>query len=603
MNPLLQGFKAGLRKADRRPVWQWCEDNVTVDDTSSMPGRWKLHNSPWVGPVMECAQQKEVQFVVVKCSAQSAKTQTIMNTMCWIVSENPSPSMWVMAAKDEAKEFMRDRVVPTLRKCKSAFRLFRGVQGMTCLFDGMPFYFVGAGSKSKLQSKPIRWLFLDEVRNYKHGMLELALKRVTSYERVGYKVFIISTPGNAGDDVDEHFKSGSQHTWNIKCPKCQKLQPLLFSQMRWDVNEHTKPDGQWNFDRLAPTIRLHCIGCEHVWRDGAAERRQLIRDGQFVQMNPNAPESIRSFTWNALLPFWVTWRKTVQEYLRAVDAARCDPPDIEPLKNFYNEALGMAWEESLGVVEDYDFLSKRHGDYNLGDPWPDEHARFMAADRQEKGGEHYFWVIRAFSRDGRSRLVGYGRSETTEQLDEIREAYNVPVKNAMMDSGHKATSVYRWCMRAKWKPFKGDKVEFFPVTVVDPATRKKKVLRRIWTKSEVDPVFGTKDAGSSRMRISLFRFAGDTVKDFLAEHMRGLVGDWTIPHKVGPEYMQQMTAEARIASTDALGKTVFKWVKRREDNHFWDCEQMILVAAVISKIVQNGIIRASKVTASPVVNG
>jgi len=584
-------------------VWQWCEDNVTVDDTSPLPGKWKLHNSPWVGPVMECAQRKEVQFVVVKCSAQSAKTQTIMNTMCWIVSENPAPAMWVMAAKDEAKEFMRDRVLPTIKKCRQAGKLFRGIQGMTMLFDGMPFYFVGAGSKSKLQSKPIRWLFLDEVRNYKPGMLELALKRVTSFERVGFKVFIVSTPGDSGDHVDEHFKSGSQHTWNIRCPKCAKLQPLQFAQMRWDVNDETKPQGQWNFDKLAPTIRLACVGCDHVWRDTPAERRQIIRDGEFVQMNPNAPASIRSFTWNVLLPFLVTWRKTVQEYLRAVDAAKCDPPNIEPLKNFYNEALGMAWEESLGVIEDYDFLSKRHADYNLNDPWPDEHARYMAVDRQEKGGEHYFWVIRGFSRDGRSRLIGYGRAETVEQCEEIRESFAVPLKNALIDSGHKATSVYRWCMRSGWKPFKGDKVEFFTVTVQDRATRKRKVIRRIWTASEVDPVFGTKGAGVSRMKIKLFRFSSDTAKDFLAEHMRGLVGEWTIPHKVGSEYLQQMTAESRVSKTDALGKTIFQWIRRRDDNHFWDCEQMILVAAVITGIVQNGIIRASKVTSAAVGNG
>ncbi len=53
----------------------------------------------------------------------------------------------------------------------------------------------------------------------------------------------------------------------------------------------------------------------------------------------------------------------------------------------------MYWRnDQLGVIEDFGFLDQRRAEYDFGEPWAEEHARFMAADRQAAGGEHYWWV-------------------------------------------------------------------------------------------------------------------------------------------------------------------------------------------------------------------
>lgn len=598
MNPLVKGFTDALRPPDRRTPWEWCEEHVYVDDSSPLPGRWRSSNAPWVRKPMEDAANPAVHFISIKCSAQSAKTQTVLNLVCWITSESPGPSMWVMAAQDDAKDFLRDRALPTFDSCAPVRRQLRGVEKLTVLFNGMSLYFTGAGSKGKLQSKPIKNLFLDEVRNYPEGRLELALKRVRSHER-RCKVFIISTPGNENDDVDAHFNAGSQHTWHVVCPECQIVQPLEFEQLRWDTNDTTKPNGRWKIDEVAKTIRYRCISCDHVWRDTPRDRRQLTREGRYVQLNPDAPESHRSYTWNALLPEWVSWKAIVKEYLDAVDAARSYPPDYEPMKGFVTETLGKAWSEALGIIDDFEFLEQRREDYDFGDVWPEEITRFMAADKQQKGGDHFFWAIRAFASGGKSRLVAYGRAETEEQLESIRVEYGVPLANAMMDSGYDATKVYRWCLKSGWKAFKGDQVDLYTASVIDPVTRKPKTIRRIWHKSLVDPSFGTKhDRVKGRGGITLYRFSSETTKDYLAEFMRGLVGQWTIPRKTGKDYLHQITAEARVEVVDTKGRVSYVWKELRKANHFFDCEQMILVAAVVSKIVQGGTARVpgTKVT-------
>jgi phage terminase large subunit GpA-like protein len=118
---------------------------------------------------MEEFADNRVNQITVKCSAQSSKTQTILNLVCWCVSEDPGPAMWVMASKDDAKDFFKDRVSSTFDNCPPVQEQFVEAEGTTYRFVSMPLYFVGAGSPSKLQGKPVRWLFLDEVRNYPPG--------------------------------------------------------------------------------------------------------------------------------------------------------------------------------------------------------------------------------------------------------------------------------------------------------------------------------------------------------------------------------------------------------------------------------------------------
>ena len=586
--PLLRGFKLAMRPPDRSLPWVWGEKHVVVDQTSPRPGRWSSSYSPWVRKPMEAAQQPGVRRIVVRCSAQSAKTQMVLTLACWVISEEPGPSLWLMAARDEAREFMRDRALPTFRACRPVREQLADVQGMTILFHGMPFYFAGAGSKSKVQSKPCRYIYLDECRNYPKGRLPMVLKRTRSFPNA--KEFLISTPDTAGDDIDVEWMAGTREEWNARCPKCGHLQPLDFFRLTWDKDEAKKPREEFNPEKLADSIRFPCAKCDHVWRDNTIDRRQIRDCGEYVATNPNAPKDVRSFCWNSLLPTWVEWRSVVFEFLKAYAALRNGNP--EPYKVFINETLGLSWEDALGALDDFGFLEERAEDYDFGATFPEELYRYMSVDRQEKGGEHYWWLIRAFGPNGHSRLIAYGKAMTLEECEEIRNKFGVKSGNTMLDTGHKAAECYRWCQRMGWKAFKGDRVDFYTVTV-EGEDGKSKSIRRIWERREVDPSFGTKrDRGPVR-RIPLFRFSSDTAKDYLAEFMLGLVGRWTIPKNVGKEYLRQITAERREAKEDKRGGTYYEWVRKR-DNHLLDCELMILIAAIASKVIHQGAVRAPK---------
>ena len=589
MNPLFKGFKAAVRPTDRRKVWEWCQDYVYVDNTSPMPGRWRSDNSPWVREVMEVFSDNRVNDISVMCSAQSSKTQTVMNCACWAISEDPGPAMWVMAAKDEAKAFVRDRVKPTFENCQPVFGQIINSEAYEFTFRSMPFYFTGAGSPSKLQSKPIRWLFLDEVRNYPPGALDTVLKRTRAFWNT--RRLLVSTPDLENDAVHRAFLAGDQRIYHIKCPKCGQLQPMKFEQLKAvqletdalckfaEVPGAKDERGVWNFDLLANHIRYVCVACGHQMSDTPQQRKALAKTGQFVRMNPKAPRHRVSFHWNALLPPWVKWIDIVEEFIQARAAARAG--DLSPLKTFINETLGEPWADKLGEIDDYEFMDARKGDYDFGDPWPEEKVRFLAADKQEASGEHYWYVCRAFAEGGKSRLVSYGRVNSTAELEAKRVELGVQVQNALIDSGFKAREVYRFCLSHGWKAFKGDDAEWFMHSVKKSGEPTKQV-RRIYTRSLVDPHYGTAMQGRSRM-IPLYRWSNNAAKDELTELLMGKVGEWTIPRRVESSYLKQVTAERREEKIDARGRVTYFWKQVRRDNHLRDCELMIHVASVITR--------------------
>jgi hypothetical protein len=575
-NPLLKGFGVAIRPREKLSPWQWCEKHVVVDKTSSIGGgmKWRLDSSPWVKEFMEVFADNRVETIVIRCATQSSKTQTLILLLCWVISEDPAPTLWVANAKDDLKQTVNDRIGPTFEKCRPVAEQMLRSGVMEYEFSTMSLYFAGGGSKGKMKSKPIRWLFLDEVEEIPEANVHQALERTKA--QWNKRRVLLSTPNMKNGLMEQFFQKGDQRTLQFCCPHCRQYSLIKFEQWKWDTNEITKPDGKWNFDVLAETIRWECPACNGIVRDTPFDRRKLAREAKFTKLNPSAPHHTVSFTWPSLVTPWVKWRDVVEKFLNARRAARSG--NIEPLKSFVNDDLGEPWDDSLGVIEDFEFLEARKQDYDFGEVWPEESARYMSADRQEAGGEHYWYVIRAFGPFGKSRLITFGRCTSTLELEEVRRRYNVPIENAMIDSGFKASEVYKFCMAARWKAFKGDDSEYFLFRNV----KLQKTLRRIWERSFVDPYMGT--ALAKKRSMPLFRFCNNPTKDLLITYMSGLMGEWTIPKTTPREYLKQVSAERREEVVDGRGRVHFVWKRRVRDNHLWDCELQIMVAAVINKL-------------------
>ncbi len=583
MGLIEQMARAALRPPDSRLVFQWCEEFVRVDRTSALsPGqKWRAENSPWVCDLLENWANDTVTDIAVRCAAQAAKTQTILCGVCYSIAEDPGPMLWVTASREDVRTFVATRLNETFENCPPVKGLMPADGGTATQinFATMPFEIVGAGSKSKLQSRPIRYLILDEARNYKPGALDMVLKRTRTYWNA--KRIIISTGDKENDAVDRAFKAGDQRRWYFPCPKCGQLQTFkdFKNQFRFDKNETTFPGGKPDMDKIAETIRLACVACGHEMRDTPEVRKHIINrhKGRWIRTNPSAPKNRVSYTWPAMIAPWVKWRDVVEEYLMALAALKS--ADIQPLKAFVNETLGESWEDKLGVLDDFDILENRRGAYKMGDDWKDEakKRRLMAVDVQK---DHFYFVIRDFAPGGKSRLVRHGKVWTDEQLDEAAKQNGVAACDVMIDSGHAGPRVYRYCAKYGWKAFRGTDALYFP----GKDRKTGEAVRRIWSKSKADPAMGTEMQGRVKL-VKLYLFATDPAKDMLGMAITGQLGEWSFAADVERYYYEQMSREQRVERTDARGRSTWTWIQLARDNHIWDCEVMLTVASVILGLV------------------
>ena len=574
---LRRAFAEAIQPPDRSPPWKWAEENIRVDPTSPFQGYWRSEVSPWVKEVMEVFADNNVEVVTVICSAQSAKTQTMICLLAWALAQEPAPTFWVTSTGDEANFFMKTRLAPTISDCQPLRVKLSGGQSAInkneVNFAGASLIVSGSSSPSRLQSKPVRWLFLDEVRNYPEGALEMVQKRTRSYWNS--RTCIVSTPDTQNDAMHRAYLTGDQRVWHYECGSCGDFVPLSWGEMKWSPDLKDER-GVYDFDALAPTIRLVCPSCQNEVRDDPRVRQRLASKGKFISLNPQAPKSRVSFHWNALLPPWVKWRDLVEEFLIATSAIKNGDPT--PLKDFINESVGEPWEERLLSVDD-DTIDHRRGDYVLEEDWDDEFTRFMAVDVQGGGGIHYWYVIRAFAERGaKSRLISYGKLFGENDLLEVAERFKVGSARCLIDAGWNTASVLRFCQRHSWKPFRGDGAKDYSVR----DKRTKRMVKQIWTENWADAGMGTRLAGLQK-KIKRYVWSNPSTKNLLAELMAGQLGEWSIAKNTGQEYIQQMMSEIREEKAGARGEVRHEWRQIRRDNHLRDCELMILVASVATR--------------------
>ncbi len=546
---------AALMKAFSTPpdmtVSEWADENrVLSPEASAEQGRWRTERAPYQREIMDAIGDSRVERVVIKSSAQVGKTEVLLNALGYYIDYDPAPIMYVMPTEADAESISKDRIAPMIRDCPVLAEKVADPKvkssGNTTLhksFPGGHITLVGANAPSKLASRPIRILLLDEVDRFpasagKEGdPVALAVKRTTTFWN--RKIIEVSTPTVKGiSRIDKDFENSTAEELEVKCPNCGAFQPYQWEQLKF---EHESGSNE------AQVIGYECRECGCIERE-TTWKRQPIR---WKAKNPDK-KKWRGFHLNELASPWKHWGEIVEDFLTAKHDGR------NAMKVWHNTALGLSWEEQ-GELNMDELLLKRRQMYNCKIP---SEVLVLTAAVDVQGNRLEYEIV-GWGAEKRSWGIQYGvimgdpgQMEPWTALDDVlfaeyqrEDGQKLQIMTSCVDSGGSyTTEVYAYCRAREAKrvwAIKGRGGSGIPF-VQRPSQRNKGGVWLFTIGVDVG-----KDTIASRLNVAFQDHPGYCV--FPMEQDRGY--DQT--------YFEGLTAEHRVIRTDG-GKTSIKWVKRSE---------------------------------------
>lgn len=580
-------------------IVDWLEKNVKEVPGSPQPGPFRIESTPYLAPILRALLDPEITTIVVMGAVQMGKSSLLELWSSYIPARAPGPTLLLQDVDDNAQDWQKDRLRPMWEATPETFSKMEQAernQWKKTRFQRNTIWVLGANNKKNLQRRSIRYLGGDEVWLWPKGHLSEALARRTAFIWQG-KTLLVSQGGFEGDDFTNLWYQSDRRELTFACLECGFRQPWEWEQIIYP--EDAKGGAGWDIDKVKENCTYECKNCKHRYKDSFIVRQELNKTLQYVPMNPGAPKGIVGFHWNSLCAQWgLDWGKLAELAIRAKQAF--DEHGDETLRiEFKQKRLAMPWaedpDEGGGEVmpQSYKMLEiwENEGamvDGKLQDPpITDEHKkskvfarlRFMSVDCQRKG---FYWIVRAWSIDGKSRMVQWGYCDTEEQLRETQLRHEVSPLFVFVDSGDgpNTDATYRMCARYGWNATKGSGQNEFPHRIQTPYGIK--ISYRPYQKAKVIQV------GQSSCK--LYLYSNLVLKDSLTRLRRS--GQHTYPEDSGDEYRKQMQSEHRTKS--ANGQPIWLPIGERA-NHLFDCETMGVLPAIMARLVGRNKLKAKSV--------
>lgn len=574
----------------KEPPWQWCDEHLKLKD-SPLGRNFKSWLTPWLKLPMEAYASNDTEELTAMCCVQGCKTTFILGCMMWACSVQPGPMLYTAQTDPDAQKFAKERAWPALLALGIGGQLDipdERTKRSTCYLS-LPVGWIElqGANLNNLSSKTVRWVNNDELHLWKKGLLSESRKRATKYWNK--RICNASTGAEVGSDLDESFEAGTKEEWHLACPSCGELNLPKFERLKWSKDCKLAAGG-YDFQKVMDTTRFECVHCKELFEHTATFSKIANDGGQYIQTNPNPRPKHRSFRWNALClpPTEVSWGQLAVEFLVAMIAS-AQGNDV-PLRKFLTMRMAESWDPNR-------FAETKALPVSTAGPWAPEAYRFLTVDVQQ---DHFWGVVRAWAKDGRSRGFWAGKMLTWQEVEDKAAELNVSPVCVFVDSSFNTQEVYSECaLRNKsglgsngkpdwfgWKALNGE-AEARKNFIYRPAKGKPRVLAYSWPPTYIQAGIGR--AMEERKYCKLHLWSNAAVKDVTIKLRDGRGAEWLGPPDC-PAWQKQMFSERKVRRYDAKGQPKDEWqVIGRAENHLWDCENMQTVAAMQAECIGSGI--------------
>lgn len=539
------------------PLLPWVEKNVWLSRRfTNREGFYSCGFTPYLRPFYQWFEDDETRTIAVPKGAQTGFTTALANVMSWAICERPGPILYATSNADNAKSWSEREWLPRIDDCPPLKRLKPAdadlMRRTEQHFLSCTVKLVGAQSESQLASRPIRYLMGDEIDKWPSEFVGQAEARVLSYKGL-YKVVRGSTPSDVGGAIDTAWLKSTQHRWHIPCPECREPQALdFFKHIKWPA-AHRDMLGHWDLDAVRADAHAICEKCGAIWKGN--RKNELVGSGEAIATNPHASPRDKGILLSSLLSPHLSWGDLAVLFLQKKD---------EPggLRDFFNQYLGLPWEEPAAKVGEAKLLALRRDDYRLKQLPCEPVILTLCAD---VGQTRTHWSVEARTANGEAFVIDYGTVLVVEDLIPLMDSltYTSPSGRThrpsagLVDSGGEwTTRVYATCAASRGRlwPSKGSSASFGS-----------------WGRSIVQDFPG----------LTLYTYVDFTAKCslYLEGIGRQLPPRLWWPADVGHDFIAGHSGQEMRTSRTPRGSVKF-WKPIAED-HFGDCSKLHRVASWI----------------------
>lgn len=526
--------------------------------SSAMPGPWRNDKTPYLTGVMDEFCNFDTEEIALVKATQLGGTESLFNMLGWIIQQDPSPTMLVYPSDILGESISVNRFQPMLRTSEPLRQRWRENDSskLELQFDGMYLTIVGSNSPANLASRPVRFLFLDEVDKYPGATkkeadpIKLARERTKTFHN--RKIFMTSTPTLKSGHIWQALEDADvvKHFF-VPCPHCEK-----YIELKWSQVTFPNEDGMSYMDR-AELANYVCQECGSVITD--QDKPKMLRFGEWRVVQQNAAIARKVAFWiNTLYSPFVRWSEIAREFLLSKDN-----PDT--FQNFTNSWLAEPWEDTK-LKTNADTVMERQTE--MPEFVVPEWAKILTGgvDVQENC---LYWSIRAWGNYLTSQNIAHGQAFSFAEVERIMnlqyskaDGTAMVVQLALIDSGDNTDAVYDFCAsNSDWAlPSKGSS---HPMTT----------HFKLSTVNKTD---------SRAYGMKLVMIDTDKYKDMIAGRMKKSngSGSWMVYQGCDREYAEQVTAEHKV-NVRSGQHTVQKWTLKTShaDNHYLDTEVYAMCAA------------------------
>jgi hypothetical protein len=579
-------FRLALIPREQLTPAQWAEryfkhgPNLESFDLERFP----FHREP-----LDCIADYRVEEQLAIFPPQVGKSLDAEAAICYFIVEDPGDLVAYTHTIPLAKMWSEQRVMRSIERCSlTAPFLPIDRKKMRTLEILMPHMVVevAPANLTQTQARSRRLVICDERWLWESGRYDNAMRRASSPNFEGRrKIISFSNAGDYESDVEVQWRGSDQRVLFSNCPACGREATYKFSEkkcrrapanipgfsIRFDENVVTRPNGVWNINEVVKTVRLVCPHCSADFEDLARHRVKLRRAMHYVPLNPTA--SVKSRAWAVSGVAVYPWPDLVKQFLNANQ--QLDLGDDRAMREFILKGLNEPWSED--VI--FDLTTNATGDYATTEAvWEESTCAAMTVDYQELAP--YFWyLIRDWTDNGRSRLRKCGFAHTWDQIRELQKAHNLPDRFVHVDCTYRPDEVYQHCAQWGWVALRGRPEDYF----IHSRGLEHHVRRYFSEMRLVDPAIGTDRANDPRRRRAIeFMWADTPVKDILARLFGGKGVYFGVPRDVPQFYMNHMASERKSIVETRGNREIRRWIRLgKRPNHLWDCEAMQIVFALI----------------------